>query len=219
MTTTTAQTTLRTDPLLRLVAWVAPLGPLAMAGWSVAIPYDLADSPDVFIPKMADTTRVDVAFWMMLVFTLTIGVGVIATGLVARRQAPRLGTTGLVLAFVGFAAMGFGGIGYDALSAAPLAAGLDVATIETILAEADKFTAPMIGGILFIPMSFIGTLLLGIALWRTRSVPRWAAGLLIAAFPLILAGGAFVMAINTLGFVMIAVGFGVAGQRLVANPN
>jgi hypothetical protein len=218
MTTATVSEVRTTrDPLRRLAAWIAPVGPLAMAGWSLAVPYDLADPQEVFIAKMADDVRVELSFWAMLVFALTIGVGVVVTGLVARRGAPRLGTVGLVTAWLGFAAMGFAGIAYDALAAAPLRAGLDVETITGILAEADKFTAPMIGGIIFIPMSFLGTILLGIALWRTRAVPRWASAILIAAFPVILAGGAFLMAVNAFGFVMIAVAFGMAG-RAFATP-
>lgn len=216
MTTTTApQTAVRADPLLQVAAWIAPLGPLAMAGWSLAIPYDLVDSPAEFIPKMADVTRVQLSFWMMLIFVLTIGVGVIVTGLLARRGSPRLGTIGLVTAYLGFTAMGFGGITYDALSAIPLSAGVDIATIQAVLAQADGFTAPTVGGMLFAPLSFLGTLLLGTALWRSRAIPRWAAGLMLVAFPVILAGGMFLMALNALGFVMLAVAFAVAARRLV----
>lgn len=215
MTTTTEPRTaeVTSDPLRRLVAWVAPVGPLAMAGWSLSIPYDLTDAPAAYIPKLANDARVELAFWMMLAFVLTIGVGVIVTGLVARRGSPRLGTVGLVLAYLGFSAMGFGGIAYDGIAAASVRAGLDVGTIEDILHQADTFTAPMVGGMIFIPMSFIGTLLLGIALWRGRAVPRWAAALLIVAFPVILAGGAFLMTANALGFVMVAAAFAVAGRE------
>lgn len=215
MTETTAppSTAVTTDPLHRLMAWVAPLGPLAMAGWSLSIPYDLADDKPTFISSLEDDARVELSFWMMLLFVLTIGVGVIVTGLVARRGSPRLGVVGMVLAYLGFSAMGFGGIAYDAIAASALRAGLDVDTVEGILEQADTFTAPMIGGMIFIPLSFIGTLLLGIALWRGHSVPRWAAGLLVAAFPVILAGGAFLMAANAAGFVIIATAFAVAGRE------
>lgn len=214
MTTTDSTPRVDNHRLLRLVAWAAPIGPLAMAGWSLSIPYELSDSTEIFISKMDDTMRVQLAFWMMLIFVMTIGIGVIATGLLARRGAPRLGTTGLVMAYLGFSAMGFGGIAYDALAAAPLAAGVDVETITQILEEADKFTAPIVGGIIFIPFSFIGMVLLGIALWRTRAVPRWAASLLVVAFPVILFGGFAFMPLNALGFVLIGVAFGVAGHRL-----
>lgn len=219
MTALQAPTTpIASGRLLRLAAWIAPIGPLAMAGWSLSVPYDLADPPEVFVPKMADGFRVELSFWMMLVFVLTIGVGVIMTGLLARRTAPRLGTAGLVLGYLGFTAMGFGGIAYDALAAAPLRAGLDLETIVRILGEADRFTAPMVGSSIFIPLSFLGIVLLGIALWRGRTVPRWAAAVLVASFPVILAGGAFWMPANALGFVMIAIVFGIAGRRF-AEPS
>lgn len=200
------------------MAWVAPVGPLAMAGWSLSIPYALGDQPAEWVPKMADDVRVQLSFVMMLFFVLTIGIGVIVTGLVARRAAPRLGSTGLCLAWLGFAAMGFGGIGYDAIAAASLRAGVDTAVSVRMLEEADQFIAPTIGGVLFIPMSFLGTILLGIALWRGRTAPRWAALLLIMAFPVILAGGAFLMAVNALGFAMIAVAFFAAGREFTRPP-
>lgn len=140
------------------------------------------------------------------------------TGLLARRGSPRLGTVGLVTAYLGYTAMGFGGITYDALSAIPLSAGVDIATIQAVLTQADTFTAPTVGGMLFAPMSFLGTVLLGIALWRSRVVPRWAAGLLLAAFPVILVGGMVLMLLNAIGFVMVAVAFGVAARRLAGGP-
>lgn len=202
-----------TDSLRRMLAWLAPVGPLAMAGWSLSIPYSLSDAPADWVPKMADDTRVELSFAMMFVFVLTIGIGVIVTGLVARRGSRRLGTVGLAMGFLGFSAMGFGGIGYDAIAATSVRAGLDTATTLELLEQADGFIAPLVGGIVFIPMSFIGTLLLGIALWRSRAVPRWAAGLLLASFPVILAGGAFLMAANALGFVMVAVAFAAAGRE------
>lgn len=203
-------------PWARWLAWIAPVGPLAMAGWSLSVPYALSDEPAVWIPKMAAEARVELAFAMMLVFALTIGVGVILTGLVARRGSRRLGTAGLVTGYVGFTAMGVGGITYDAIATATLRAGVDVGTIERILKEADGFLAPAVGGMVFVPLSFLGTLLLGIALWRGRMVPRWAAGLLLLAFPVILAGGAFLMVLNAAGFVMIAVAFAVTGRVFAA---
>lgn len=206
------------DALHRLMAWVAPVGPLAMAGWSLSIPYALSDSPEEFVPKMADELRVQLSFVMMLFFVLTIGVGVIVTGLVARRGVPRLGITGMCLAWLGFAAMGFGGIGYDAIAAASLRAGVDTPGTVSILEEADRFIAPTIGGMVFIPMSFLGSILLGVALWRGRTVPRWAAVVLVAAFPVILAGGALLQAVNAIGFLMIAVAFLAAGREYARTP-
>jgi hypothetical protein len=196
----------------RALAVLAPVGPLAMAGWALAVPYALTEEPAEWIPKVAGNMgRTELSFWLLLVFAVTAGAGAIVTGMVARRGSLRLGTIGMVLAFAGFSALSFSGAGYDGAAAATINAGLDVPTAENVLREIDSYQATAVGGALFIPLMFIGVLLLGIALWRGRTVPRWAAAALLVAFPIILAGGFVAMAVNALGWLLLAIGFAAAG--------
>ena len=156
--------------------------------------------------------RTQLSMWGLFVFALTAGVGAIVTGLVAQRGSYRLATIGMVLTFGGFSALSFNGSAYDGAAAASYKVGNDVATTERVLAELDKFQAPSIGAALFIPLMFIGVLLLAIALWRGRTVPRWAAGVLLLAFPAVLAGGFVSMELNAVGWLLMAIGFGAAGR-------
>lgn len=204
---------------VRVLGAAAPLGPLAMAGWALALPYALSDEPAAWIPKLAqDMARTQIAFWMLLVFALTAQVGAVVTGLVARRGSRRIGTVGLVLTWLGFAATSAGSFGYDTAAVAAYNTGSDVPTVEKILAELDTLQAPTIGAGAFIPLMAIGAILLGIALWRGRTVPRWAAAAVIAAFPLILAGGFATMYLNALGWLLLAAGFAASGRAFATTP-
>ena len=194
----------------RLPGLLAPLGPLAMAGWALSVPYQLSEDEQTWIPRAAaESGRLQVAFVMLLLFAITATAGAIVTGLVARRASPRIGTAGLVLTVAGFGAVSFSGAGYDAAAVASYRVG---APAERVLAELDTFVAPMIAGAVFVPLMALGVILMGVALWRGRAVPLWAAALLIAAFPVILVGGAFSTLVNAAGWLMMAVGFWAAGE-------
>lgn len=196
----------------RWLGYLAPIGPLAMAGWALAVPYHVGEPTDVWIPKVAENAgRTQLSMWMMLLFALTAGVGAIVTGLVARRGSLRLGTAGMVLAFLGFSALGFSGATYDGAAFAGMRSGLDLAATGRLMSEVDNLQAPTVAGMVFVPLMALGVILLGLALWRGRTVPRWAAGAVVAAFPVVFAGGVVAMPINAAGWVLLALGFGAAG--------
>ncbi len=209
---TMTATTQTVDRQRITLAAVAPIGPIGMALWSWAVPYHVMDEPASRITAVAnDMGRVQWAMWGLLLFALTAGVGAIVTGLVARQGSYRLGTAGLVLTFLGFSALNFSSGTADSTAGAAQLAGLDLPTSERVVAGLDEFQAPTIGGGLFIPLMFIGVLLLGIALWRGQAVPKWAAAILFVSFPVVLFGGFVSMAVNGLGWALMAVGFGAAG--------
>ncbi|TDB81728.1 hypothetical protein E1264_32265 [Actinomadura sp. KC216] len=211
---TTTQAAVAAPP--RILGYLAPLGPLAMAGWALALPYQLADEPAVWIPKAAAATgRLQIAMAMLLLFALTSLAGALIIGLRAREASRRIGTTGLVLTFLGFSAVSFGASGYAAAAVASHDTVNDVAVTERILKELDGFIAPMLAGSLFVPLMALGVILMGVAFWRDRTVPRWAAATMIAAFPVILIGGYASTLINALGWLLLATSFGSAGSTHV----
>jgi hypothetical protein len=196
----------------RYLGFLAPIGPLAMACWAFALPYQLGDEPAVWIPKATSATgRLQVAMAALLLFSLTGLIGAIVTGLMARAASRRIGTTGLVLTFLGFSAVTFSGTGYDAAAVASYRTGRDIAGTERVLGEIDGFVAPALAGALFVPLMAIGVILMGIAFWRGRTIPRWAAGAMLAAFPVILLGGFASTLVNGVGWLLLAVGFAAAG--------
>lgn len=207
---TTMQAAVAAHP--RILGYLAPIGPLAMAGWAFALPHQISDASQVWIPKAAaGSDRLQISFIMLLVFAVSALVGAIVTGIEARRASYKIGTAGLVFTFLGFTAVSFSGAGYDAAAVASYRTVNDVAQVEKILAELDSFVAPMLAGAVFVPLMALGVILMGIALWRGRTVPRWAAAAMIVAFPVILAGGAVSTIVNGFGWLLLAIGFWAAG--------
>jgi MFS family permease len=87
----------------RALAILMPIGPLAIAIVRGILPYYTRDSNTVMAAKVAAHQGAETAvIWLTFVAMLTLVPGVIALGMLARRHAPRLGTTGLVLACAGF---------------------------------------------------------------------------------------------------------------------
>jgi hypothetical protein len=69
---------------------------------------------------------------------------------------------------------------------------------------------------LFVVGHFFGTALLGVALWRARAIPRWAAALIVVAMPLHLT--AFVASITPLdvaAYAMLLAGFCACAAQVV----
>ncbi|MQB00406.1 MAG: hypothetical protein GEU78_08965 [Actinobacteria bacterium] len=142
----------------------------------------------------------------------------IALGLahLVRSGAPRLGLVGGGLALIGV-------VGYSAMH------GADIAFLEMVKQDVGQTAAVHIiegfeasaGGAsvlaLFLVGMFLGTLLLALALWRTRSAPRLAAAL-IAVFLVVDAAGAIagIKPVNLVAHTLLIVGSGWIGLRVLA---
>jgi len=75
--------------------------------------------------------------------------------------------------------------------------------------------AVLVALLLFLVGMVIGGILLGIALWRSRAVPRWTAVALIVSSPLRLVYDGGINAITALTWVLTAVGFAGASVALM----
>ena len=101
---------------------------------------------------------------------------VIALGLLARRHAPRLGTAGLVLAFAAFMSLFWSSVaGSDNVALGAARIGLNPAVTGRLLDSMGAIPAIGFASWLFPLGHILGLVLLGIALWRGRVVPGWAA--------------------------------------------
>lgn len=156
--------------------------------------------------------------WMGLIVGLTLIPGVIATGWAALQGAPQLATAALLIAVPGWSA-GLLFPSPELMAAALGTAGVDRATSVTILTSLVEFTSPGLGAtvLIFVVAHIGGTVLLGLALYRARVVPRLLAILLVLAQPLHFV--AFVVVQNTALDVtaswLTALGFGAAGWTLI----
>jgi hypothetical protein len=165
------------------LAVLAPVPGLALTAQILLSPYPVdAPFPQVLAGVAADPARQQLAGWAGLVFSLTVLAGVFAVTWAARRGAPWLALGGGLLAWVGFA-VGFSVPGSGAAALVAAQETLDPVKV-TALRDA-VFAQPLVSValVVFLVGSSLGLLLLGIALWRSRSGPRVLAVLLALSGP------------------------------------
>ncbi len=114
--------------------------------------------------------------WLIFIALLTLIPGVIVVGMTARQAAPRLGTARLVLAFPGFMSLFWSAVaGSDSVVLAAARIGLRPAVTGRLPASISAMTPISIAGGIYLAGHVVGLVLLGVALWRGRAVPAWAA--------------------------------------------
>lgn len=153
---------------------------LMVAGMALHVAGD--GSPDY--EALVRTVEAHSAQWMASHFLLAIGMALIAGGAVtafrlARGRGATLTAVGAAVASVGAALMSLGDLAHGILAYA-LAGHVDVTTSVAI--QEAYFFHPAIAVISFGGMLLpIGVVVLGVALLRSRVVPRWAAIVLLVS--------------------------------------
>jgi hypothetical protein len=199
-----------------------PIGPLAIAIVRGILPYYTADSNTVMAAKVAAHQGAETAvIWLTFVAMLTLVPGVIALGMLARRHAPRLGTTGLVLACAGFLSLFWSTVaGSDNVALAAARLGMRPGTTGALLTSMGKIVPIGLAANIFVLGHVLGLMLLGIALWRGRVMPAWA-GLLLAASQILHIVFAIIVpvhALDGLAWGLTTVGFAVAAVAFTREP-
>jgi hypothetical protein len=97
-------------------------------------------------------------------------------------------------------------------------AGLDVATVTKLLENLHPVTA--VAGIFFVLGHVVGTSLFGIAMWRSRAVPRWAAVATTISQPIHFVAAVILAshALDLVGWGLTAVGFAAAAVAFRRQP-
>jgi hypothetical protein len=204
------------------LAILTPIGPLAIAIVRGILPYFTTDSNTAMAAKVAAHQGVESAVvWLTFVALLTLIPGVIALGLLARRHAPRLGTAGLVLAFAAFMSLFWSTVaGSDNVALGAARIGLNPAVTGKLIDSMGAIPAIGFASWLFPLGHILGLILLGIALWRGRAIPAWAA-LLIACSQILHLVFAVIVpnhALDGLSWGLTAVGFAVAALAFMREP-
>lgn len=165
-----------------LAALVLPIGPLAVAGLRYVLPYFSASNPsEMARDVMAAEGRQSAVIWLGLIATFTLLPGVLAVGRLTRRGAPRMTAAAMLLVVPGYLALIYM-LGSDLVLWTGAKAGLDASTL-TALADTTH-PSSNIAAVVFVIGHVIGTVLLGLALLRSRTVPVWAAIVTIVAQPM-----------------------------------
>lgn len=197
------------------IALLLPVGPAAIAVLRYVLPYDTVDDSTTIVRKVfAEPGRASLVLWLGFVAVLTLVPAAYAVGRMTRERAPRLTAIALLLLVPGYLALGWLGGGDQVLWMGP-EAGLNAEQV-TRLYDAAHPTAG-IAGVVFVIGHVVGTILLGIALWRSRAVARWAAVVVIASQPIHFVAAVVVPnhTLDLIGWGLQAVGFAAVGWAIL----
>jgi hypothetical protein len=207
------------DPLYRKLqrlffALSVLLAPLLMAGWFTLCPQygdptcPSSVHPDAAIAafRAANPTLMQIFNWVTLIIPYLYPIGYIGLGLLAMKRSPWLATIGIAFGWLGSIAWGFISDTILLINSA-IQVGQDTAFVALMKAH---YADPLI---LFVAIGWVlghwgGYVLLGIALWRSRAIPRWAAILIIISGPVMgpIAYGVNIGMAQVLGFILVFVG-------------
>ncbi len=208
--------TLATRPVTRWpVALLLPIGPAAIAVLRLVMPYSTTDDSATVVAKVAaDPDTQSLVVWLGFLGVLTLVPAVLGVARLTRQATPRLTAVAVLLLVPAYLSLGLI-VATDAGVLFGVRQHLDVAVTAGIY----DGTHPAMGvaEAVFVAGHVLGTVLLGIALWQSRAVPRWAAVVTIIAQPLHFVA-AVVLANHPLDFVawgLNAVGFAAAAVALL----
>jgi hypothetical protein len=202
-----------------LAALILPIGPLAVAGLRYVLPYFSATTPrETAEEVLAAEGQQSVVLWLGLVAAFTLLPGVLAVGRLTRRGAPKLTAAAMLLVVPGYLALTYM-IGTDLVLWTGARAGLDASTLAQLAGTVHPTSNIAVA--VFVLGHVIGTVLLGFALLRSRTVPAWAAIVTAVAQPLHFVA-LVIVGSRELDFAAWAangVAFAVVGYAIVRTPD
>lgn len=202
-----------------LAALLIPLGPVAVAVLRFVLPYFTADDPAAIVHKViAHPGEQSLVLWLGFVAVLTLVPAVLWVARLTRRRAPGTTAAALLLAVPGYLSLSWLA-GSDVLLWIGAREGVDPGILVRMY-EAAHPTSNIAAG-LFVLGHVLGTLLLGIAMWRSRTVPRWAAVMTIVSQPLHFVAAVIVLSpsLDLIAWGMNAVGFAAAAIAVLRLPD
>jgi hypothetical protein len=183
MTETLAPRRTRSIPLTTwALALLLPVGPAAIAVLRLLLPYYTAgDTAGMVAGVDAHPGRQSAVLWLAYVGILTLVPGLVAAAAVCRDAAPRLTAWALGLAVPGYLSLGML-VGSDHLLWSASQSGISRADAVAVV-DAGHPTIDVAIGV-FVLGHVVGTVLLGLALLRSRRIPVWAGWAIAVSQPL-----------------------------------
>jgi hypothetical protein len=201
-----------------LLAVLMPLGPLCVAALRGLLPTFTSDTgADVASAVAAEPGRQSAVVWLGYVAVLLLVPGVLAVGELTREAAPRLTWWALAFVVPGYLSLGALVAG-DAMLWSASAAGLGRGALAAL--QDRPHPAMIVALVVFVIGHVVGTVLLGIALLRSRRVAPVFAWALAVSQPLhfvsfVILG---VQPLDVFAWCLTAVGMGAAAWAL-ASPS
>ncbi len=115
--------------------------------------------------------------WLDVLFVVLVVPSIVAMALVSRRGAPRLTTWATIVMGGGFLMVLPLNIGGDPLVWVAARQGYDPVSTGRFIDALQDDPRVGLGGLGFIAAILIGSILIALALWKSRAVPPWAAAL------------------------------------------
>jgi hypothetical protein len=200
-----------------LAVAAVPLG-FYVAVFRFLLPYDMSDSPrEIFDKLVGSPGFVDRSMWVGSIVALAGFAGVLAVAWLTRRRSPVLTTVAMFLAVPGYIALFAGGAYSDVLAyVTATVPGIDSETAFQLGSGMEASAQAGALGWIFVAGHLLGTVLLGIALWRSRLAPAWLAIGLAISQPIhltsVLTG---IRWLDLVGWGLTGVGFSWAAWRLL----
>jgi hypothetical protein len=197
-----------------LAAVLLPIGPAAVAVLRFMLPYDTVDDSTTIAAKViADPGAESLVIWLGFVAALTLVPAVLWLARFTRRSAPRL-TVAAVLLLVPAYLMLSWVVASDLLLYYGARTGMDATTLAALSEHTHPAAAA--ADVIFVAGHVAGTVLLGLAMWRVRSIPRWAAVATVIAQPLHFVAAVIVAShpLDLVAWGLNAIGFAAAGVAI-----
>ncbi len=159
-----------------LLAIVVPIPWLAKGVQYIVLEPAYSNSADQ-IRAWADDRVYGWAQWLDVAFVILVIPSIIAMALVARRGAPRLATAATIVMGGGFLMVLPLNIGGDALVWVAARGNYDPTATGQFIDALQEDPRVGLGALGFITAITLGSVLIGLALWKSGAVPAWAATL------------------------------------------
>jgi hypothetical protein len=198
-----------------VLAVLMPVGPALVAGLRWLLPGFTAEDATQSAAAVAQSPgRESAVLWLGYLATLTLVPGVIAAAGLARRGAPRLAAWAVALLVPGYLSMGALLAG-DAVLWSGHRAGLSAATTGAVYDHLHPSLDLGVG--VFVLGHVVGTVLLGLGLLRSRSIPAPFAWAMVVSQPLHFVAFVFLgmQALDVAAWALTAVAMGAAAVALV----
>ncbi len=157
-----------------LLALVVPLPWLAKGVQYIVLEPGFDHSADQIRAWTTDRTYLWVQ-WLDAAFVVLVVPSILAMALVSRRGAPRVTTWATIVMGGGFLTVLPLNVGGDSLAWVAARHGYDPASTGRFIDALESDPRIGLSGLAFMAAILIGSVLIGVALWRSGAVPGWAA--------------------------------------------